>query len=74
MVEPAETGQPEMSREFAKRICKLTLHGSRARGAEGVSGMETEITELNGEEEHKSSPYILLERKASCCDLSIFGW
>ncbi|RPD52025.1 hypothetical protein L227DRAFT_515427, partial [Lentinus tigrinus ALCF2SS1-6] len=35
-VDPAETGRPETSREFAKRIRRVVLHGPHAEQQEGV--------------------------------------
>ena len=40
-IPPAETGHPETSKEFAKRIRKLVLHGPRSEPAEGVSPEDT---------------------------------
>ena len=41
VVSPAETGRPETSKEFAKRIRKLLLHGLRYKPTEGVSPEDT---------------------------------
>ena len=43
--QPAETGRPETSREFAKRIRRVVLHGPRAERQEG--GKESPSSSTN---------------------------
>ncbi|KAJ3475739.1 hypothetical protein NLI96_g11638 [Meripilus lineatus] len=43
---PAETGRPETSKEFSKRIRRVLLHGPRAEGQEGASPIDKSSTPL----------------------------